>query len=399
MVSVFERFTDRARRVLVLAQEEARLLNHNFIGTEHVLLGLLHEGEGIAAKALTSLGVALETVREEVEETIGPSGSSTTGSPPFTPRAKKVLELSLREALQLGHLYIGTEHLLLGLLREGEGVGTQVLVGLGVDLARVRYQVIHLLGDPPTETTAEATTMTEASSRQGPRCPTCQSPLEDHVRYRVLPVRPEAGDESRTIDVAFVYCLLCGVVVAHRPTGDFGGKRRPGDGTLSAEAERAPAAPDEERLIAEGVTDDGVRWALQAGGDDESYSTVLHLEDQSGATSGGGMGGPKLSNDDVMNVYSSQTDDGPLAIVVRTDPSIVRVILVTHDGAERDLPPCRDAPIDGLRFYVGFARPVLAVDTQRPRFGLREVRGLNTDDTIRETYDLSFWDTRLGGRS
>ena len=144
--SMFERFTDRARRVLVLAQEEARLLNHNFIGTGHILLGLIHEGEGVAAKALESLGVSLEAVREKVqEETIDPAGSSTTGSPPFSPRAKRVLELSLREALQLGHNYIGTEHMLLGLVREGEGVAAQVLVSLGADLPRVRQQVIQLL--------------------------------------------------------------------------------------------------------------------------------------------------------------------------------------------------------------------------------------------------------------
>jgi len=142
---LFERFTDRARRVLVLAQEEARLLNHSFIGTEHILLGLIHEGEGLAAKALESLNISLEAVRDEVEKTIGPAGNAPTGSPPFTPRAKKVLELSLREALQLGHNYIGTEHMLLGLVREGEGVAAQVLVSLGADLARVRQQVIQLL--------------------------------------------------------------------------------------------------------------------------------------------------------------------------------------------------------------------------------------------------------------
>ncbi|MDA8038766.1 MAG: ATP-dependent Clp protease ATP-binding subunit, partial [Actinomycetota bacterium] len=142
---MFERFTDRARRVLVLAQEEARLLNHSFIGTEHILLGLIHEGEGLAAKALESLGISLEAVREKVEETIGPAGSAPTGSPPFTPRAKKVLELSLREALQLGHNYIGTEHMLLGLVREGEGVAAQVLISLGADLSRVRQTVIQLL--------------------------------------------------------------------------------------------------------------------------------------------------------------------------------------------------------------------------------------------------------------
>jgi len=147
---LFERFTDRARRVLVLAQEEARLLNHNFIGTEHILLGLIHEGEGIAAKALESLGVSLEAVREKVEETIGPPPAGVpANSPPFTPRAKKVLELSLREALQLGHNYIGTEHMLLGLVREGEGVAAQVLVSLGADLPRVRQQVISLLSGYP----------------------------------------------------------------------------------------------------------------------------------------------------------------------------------------------------------------------------------------------------------
>jgi len=142
---VFERFTDRARRVVVLAQEEARLLNHNYIGTEHILLGLIHEGEGVAAKALESLGISLEAVRGQVEEIIGQGGSSPSGHIPFTPRAKKVLELSLREALQLGHNYIGTEHILLGLIREGEGVAAQVLVKLGADLSRVRQQVIQLL--------------------------------------------------------------------------------------------------------------------------------------------------------------------------------------------------------------------------------------------------------------
>ena len=142
---MFERFTDRARRVVVLAQEEARLLNHNYIGTEHILLGLIHEGEGVAAKALESLGISLEGVRGQVEELIGQGGSSPSGHIPFTPRAKKVLELSLREALQLGHNYIGTEHILLGLIREGEGVAAQVLVKLGADLSRVRQQVIQLL--------------------------------------------------------------------------------------------------------------------------------------------------------------------------------------------------------------------------------------------------------------
>jgi ATP-dependent Clp protease ATP-binding subunit ClpC len=142
---MFEKFTDKARRVVVLAQEEAKLLNHNYIGTEHILLGLIHEGEGVAAKALESLGINLDSVREQVQEIIGQGQQAPTGHIPFTPRAKKVLELSLREALQLGHSYIGTEHLLLGLIREGEGVAAQVLTKLGADTNRVRQQVIQLL--------------------------------------------------------------------------------------------------------------------------------------------------------------------------------------------------------------------------------------------------------------
>jgi ATP-dependent Clp protease ATP-binding subunit ClpC len=142
---MFEKFTDKARRVVVLAQEEAKMLNHNYIGTEHILLGLIHEGEGVAAKALEALGINLDAVREQVQEIIGQGQTPPTGHIPFTPRAKKVLELSLREALQLGHSYIGTEHLLLGLIREGEGVAAQVLTKLGADTNRVRQQVIQLL--------------------------------------------------------------------------------------------------------------------------------------------------------------------------------------------------------------------------------------------------------------
>ena len=143
---MFERFTDRARRVVVLAQEEARLLNHSYIGTEHILLGLIHEGEGVAAKALESLGISLEAVRSQVEEMIGQGGSSPSGHIPFTPRAKKVLELSLREALQLGHNYIGTEHILLGLIHEGEGVAAKSLESLDISLDAVREQVQEIIG-------------------------------------------------------------------------------------------------------------------------------------------------------------------------------------------------------------------------------------------------------------
>ena len=163
---MFERFTDRARRVVVLAQEEARMLNHNYIGTEHILLGLIHEGEGVAAKALESLGISLEAVRQQVEEIIGQGQQAPSGHIPFTPRAKKVLELSLREALQLGHNYIGTEHILLGLIREGEGVAAQVLVKLGADLNRVRQQVIQLLHG--YEQGKEPMSSSGASSDSGP---------------------------------------------------------------------------------------------------------------------------------------------------------------------------------------------------------------------------------------
>ncbi|MEX2322182.1 MAG: ATP-dependent Clp protease ATP-binding subunit [Acidimicrobiia bacterium] len=162
---MFERFTDRARRVVVLAQEEARLLNHNYIGTEHILLGLIHEGEGVAARGLESLGISLESVRSQVVEIIGQGAQAPSGHIPFTPRAKKVLELSLREALQLGHNYIGTEHILLGLIREGEGVAAQVLQKLGAELHKVRQTVIQLLSGAQGEDSGEAPT--GSSGRRG----------------------------------------------------------------------------------------------------------------------------------------------------------------------------------------------------------------------------------------
>ena len=170
---MFERFTDRARRVVVLAQEEARMLNHNYIGTEHILLGLIHEGEGVAAKALESLNISLEAVRQQVEEIIGQGQAAPTGHIPFTPRAKKVLELSLREALQLGHNYIGTEHILLGLIREGEGVAAQVLQKLGADLNRVRQTVIQLLSGY-TGGKGETTPVARAKGRAA-RVPWCST--------------------------------------------------------------------------------------------------------------------------------------------------------------------------------------------------------------------------------
>src|SRR5262245_102673 len=166
VVAVFERFNDRARRVVVLAQEQARVLNHNYIGTEHFLLGLILEGEGVGARALESLGVSLEDVRQQVEDLLGRGQQAATGHIPFTPRAKKVLELSLREALQLGHNYIGSEHLLLGLIREGESVAAQILAKLGADLSRVRQQVVQLVSgavDAP-DVNVSVGTSTPASS-------------------------------------------------------------------------------------------------------------------------------------------------------------------------------------------------------------------------------------------
>jgi ATP-dependent Clp protease ATP-binding subunit ClpA len=145
---MFERFTERARKVMVLAQEEARRFYHNYVGTEHILLGLVREGEGVAAQALTSLGVTLERVREQVESIVG-YGEGTGEQIPFTPRSKKVLELGLRQAMRLGHNYIGTEHLLLGLVREGEGVAARVLSNLDVDPDKVRREVLRRIGGEP----------------------------------------------------------------------------------------------------------------------------------------------------------------------------------------------------------------------------------------------------------
>jgi Clp amino terminal domain, pathogenicity island component len=221
--SVFERFTDRARRVLVLAQEEARLLNHSYIGTEHLLLGLIHENDGVAAKALRSVGVSLEAVRVRVEETVRATDKPPNGSPPFTARAKKVLELGLREALQLGHSYIGTEHLLLGLVREGDGVGVTVLLDLGADLDRVRQSVIHLMSGQVSEPDAAAWVREESGSPSisrratagpDPRCPQCSADLKDVARIRMVVVPPESETLNvEPVPMDAVYCSRCGLTL------------------------------------------------------------------------------------------------------------------------------------------------------------------------------------------
>jgi len=159
---MFERFTERARRVVVLAQEEARMLDHNYIGTEHILLGLIHEGDGVAARVIESMGLTLEAARGEVEQMIGRGSAAPSGHIPFTPRAKKVLELSLREALELNITYIGTEHILLGLIREGHGVGAQILERLIAPLPTVRERVIELADTEPQEPAAEEPMMVTA---------------------------------------------------------------------------------------------------------------------------------------------------------------------------------------------------------------------------------------------
>jgi len=164
---VFERFTDRARRVLVLAQDESRELGHNYLGTEHILLGLIREGEGVAGKVVLAQGLTRDSVRAKIEEMVGPSATPSAGSPPFTPRAKRVLELSLREALQLGHSYIGTEHILLGLIREGDGVATKIVTQLGVDLVTMRQAIIEAIAGPQTERLASAGAPESGGRAQG----------------------------------------------------------------------------------------------------------------------------------------------------------------------------------------------------------------------------------------
>jgi ATP-dependent Clp protease ATP-binding subunit ClpC len=211
---VFERFTDRARRVLTLAQEEARLLNHSFIGTEHILLGVMREGDGVGAEALRSLGVSLDVVRVKVVEIVGASTSIPGGPPPFTPRAKKVLEVALREALQLNHSYIGTEHILLGLMREREGVAATVLANLGVDLSRVRQTVNTLMtgrSDPQVGKLVEepSGTMLHEPRQVEPSCSRCLTSLADAAQFRTVSV-PADDESTPPVSMSVVYCTRCG---------------------------------------------------------------------------------------------------------------------------------------------------------------------------------------------
>jgi ATP-dependent Clp protease ATP-binding subunit ClpC len=218
---VFERFTDRARKVVVLAQDESRTLSHNYIGTEHILLGLIREGEGVAARALGAMGISLPGVREDVLEIVGEGPSPAPGHIPFTPRAKKVLELALREALGLGHNYIGTEHILLGLIQEGEGVAAQVLVKRGADLDRVRQTVIQLLSGyvvgaeqaplEPPEPAPPPTGPTRAAPEDFPTCPACFAPLAETIAGTVMDIVVDGGSEPATARIA--YCGRCGAAL------------------------------------------------------------------------------------------------------------------------------------------------------------------------------------------
>jgi ATP-dependent Clp protease ATP-binding subunit ClpC len=214
---VFERFTDRARSVLTLAQEEARALNHSFIGTEHILLGLLEEGDGLAARALRSLGISTEDARAKVKEIVGGSVSTPVGSRPFTPRSKKVLELALREALQVNHSYIDTEHILLGLVREGSGVATTVLVDLGVELGWVRQAVNSLMtGGPEVQLGPRAEQPAGDAPQERPAaepsCPRCRGNLAESARFRTMAI-PADSDGADPLSVYVVYCLFCGTTL------------------------------------------------------------------------------------------------------------------------------------------------------------------------------------------
>ncbi len=249
---MFERFTGRARRVVASAQEEARLLNHNYIGTEHLLLGLVRDGDGVAARALAELGISLEALRREVEEIIGRGQNAPAGHIPFTPRAKKVLELSLREALQLGHDYIGTEHILLGLVREGEGVAAQVLIKLGAPLPRVRETVLAL-----------------TAGHAGPERPAgepaaVQAPLWSWAASSVEPALVEPPELRRVIPIAKGFELPAGrrLTVVSVELWSVGGELRYTLAAPGADLERPEAS------VAEG-------WRL---GDDAGtdYQVVGH---------------------------------------------------------------------------------------------------------------------------
>ena len=193
---MFERFTERARQVVVLAQDEARALKHNYIGTEHILLGLLREEEGLAARVLESLDITVEEVRAQVARIVGQGDEVTTGQIPFTPRAKKVLELALREALSLGHNYIGTEHILLGLVRENEGVAARILLDFDADAEKIRNEIIRMLSGPGRRQQGAAARR-RARSRRARSCSTSSAATSRSRRPRASST-PSWGGRPRS---------------------------------------------------------------------------------------------------------------------------------------------------------------------------------------------------------
>jgi len=218
-LGVFERFTDRARRVVVLAQEEARLLNHAHIGTEHLLLGLVSEGEGVAARALAALNITPEAARNEVKLIVGGgSEAPPQGYIPFTPRAKKALELSLRNALGLGHSFIGTEHILLGLVQEGSeagaGAAARVLHALGAEPDAIRQQVMALISVPGPGGAWSRTASSSQDPPTGPLCPQCRALTTETANTAALTI---PGPEGVLLPFVAVYCGMCGATYTLLP--------------------------------------------------------------------------------------------------------------------------------------------------------------------------------------
>jgi len=271
---MFERFTNQARRVVVLAQEESRSLNHNYIGTEHLVLGLLREGQGTGAKALESLDVTVEAVRGEVETRIGRGDQQQSGHIPFTPRAKKALELSLRESLALGHDYIGTGHLMLGLIRKGDGVGVEVLVGLGADLNVLRARVIELLPNDTEEGDVSGPRIRTATARTERLSGAVQG-LLDSIDARLTTIERHLGitrsvpDELRTYDRRIAKVVGAKEEAIERQDFERAAALREEEKQLRSERARAEVELEEARLRevaqAESEPEQGDRPAAEDG--------------------------------------------------------------------------------------------------------------------------------------
>jgi ATP-dependent Clp protease ATP-binding subunit ClpA len=360
---MFERFTDRARRVVVLSQEEARRLGHNYIGTEHILLGLVHEGDGVGARSLEALGVDLAKVRRKVEEIIGESGSDAQPSAhiPFTPRAKKVLELSLREALQLGHNYIGTEHVLLGLVREGEGVAAQVLVALGADLSTVRSKVYQMLaGGAPSAAALVATPyarrMQLAGVRAAARASAGRARADDMLERSVdrIVFRRFTVSAARVLLLAESEAMRLGhptVRVAHLLLGlVLEGEGRAAQALTAAGVDLGRARSAVEQTLGTGSGEGG---GIEGYSDDLLAAIEWALVEAlaSGGGSEGGEGGPAGTSDEQIDTEELLL--GVLRLAERHDgvaDGVLAALGTTSADVRRalgDLPPAAaDAPDD-----------------------------------------------------